>query len=141
MGNEVNDVAHDSSDRPKLYRRPMPLGWWLQNSAYFRFVVRELTSVFVGLFALVSIWQVRALGQGPEVYARFSDRLGSPAFVALNAMCLTFVLYHAITWFNLAPTAIVIRFGQKRVPDWVVAGSNYVACVVLSVVVAWILLR
>ena len=119
----------------------MPLGWWLQNGSYFRFVVRELTSVFVGFFAVLSIFQVWALGQGAEGYARFVERLGTPALVALNGVALVAVLYHAITWFNLTPTIAVIRLGEKRVPDWVIAGVHYVGCAVLSGVVAWILLR
>ena len=140
MGFEVSERAHDSG-RPKLYRRPMPLGWWLQNGAYFRFVVRELTCVFVGLFAVLSLWQVRALGQGAEEYARFVERLGAPAFVALSGVTLAAVLYHAVTFLNLTPTIVVIRIGQQRVPGWAIAGAHYAAAVVLSGVVAWILLR
>ena len=134
-------MAPETSNRPKMYRRPMPLLWWLQNGAYFRFIVRELTSVWVGFFAVLTIWQARALGEGPDAYARFMDRLATPGFVVLNGAALAFVLYHAITWFNLAPTAIVVRLGEKRVPDWIIAGLNYVACVALSAAVAWILLR
>ncbi len=140
MGFEVSAGAHDSG-RPRLYRRPMPLDWWLRNGAYFRFVVRELTCVFVGLFAVLSLWQIRALGQGAEEYARFAERLGGPAFVALSGVALVAVLYHAITFFNLTPTIVVIRIGQRRVPGWLIAGAHYAAAVVLSGVVAWVLLR
>ena len=140
MGFEVSDGAHDSG-RPRLYRRPMPLDWWLRNGAYFRFVVRELTCVFVGLFAVLSLWQIRALAPGAEEYARFVERLGAPAFVALSGVALVAVLYHAVTFLNLTPTIIVIRIGQRRVPGWVIAGAHYAAAVVLSGVVAWILLR
>ena len=136
----MNEQAHDSASRPTMYRRPMPLGWWLQNGAYFRFVVRELTSVFVGFFAVLSILQVRALGQGSEGYARFVERLDTPAFIVLNSVALVAVLYHAITWFNLTPTIAVIRIGEKRVPGWAIASAHYVGCAVLSGVVAWILL-
>jgi len=123
-----------------MYRRPMPWGWWWQNGAYFRFIVRELTSVFVGFFAVLSILQVRALGQGAEGYERFVERLGTPVFIVLNSVALVAVLYHAITWFNLTPTVTVVRLRDKRVPDWVVAGAHYVGCAVLSGVVVWILL-
>ena len=127
--------------RPKPYHRPMPILWWLQNPAYITFVVRELTSLFVAFFALVYLWQIRALSQGADAYTQFTERLASPVFVALNAVALIFVLFHAVTWFNLAPTAVIVRLGEKRVPDWVIAGMNYLACVLLSGVVAWILLR
>ena len=126
---------------PKWYRHRVSVWWWLKNRSYMTFVVRELTSVFVALFALVMLWQVRSLGQGPEAYERFSARLKSPLFLTLHALALLFVLYHAVTWFNLAPKAIVLRLKGKRVPDAVVAGLNYAAWLVLSAGVAFVLLR
>ncbi len=126
---------------PKWYRRRVSVWWWLQKRSYATFVLRELTSVFVAFFALVSLWQLRALGQGPEAYGRFLARLRSPLFLALNGVALLFVLFHAITWFNLAPKAMVVRLGGKRVPDWVIAGLNYLAWLLSSGAVTWVLLR
>jgi fumarate reductase subunit C len=126
---------------PRWYRRRVSVWWWLESRSYTGFVLRELTSVFVAFFALVLLWQVRALGQGPEAYSRFLARLQSPLFLALNGVSLLFVLFHSVTWFNLAPTAMVVRLRGKRVPDLVIAGANYAAWVVLSAAVAAILLR
>ena len=126
---------------PKWYRRRMSVWWWLQNRSYVYFVLRELTSVFVGLCALLLLWHLRALVQGPEVHAHFLAQMRRPFFVALNGVGLLFILFHTITWFNLAPKAMVVRLGGKRVPDWTIAGLNYVAWVLLSVAVAVVLLR
>jgi fumarate reductase subunit C len=126
---------------PRWYRRRVSVWWWLESRSYTGFVLRELTSVFVALFAVVLLWQIRALGQGPDAYARVLARLRSPLFVTLNALALAFVLFHSITWFNLAPKAMVVRLKGKRVPDLVVAGANYAAWIVLSAAVAAILLR
>lgn len=126
---------------PKWYRRPMSVWWWLQNRSYFYFVLRELTSVFVGLCALLLLWHLRALVGGPEAHAHFLAQMRRPFFVALNSVGLIFILFHTITWFNLAPKAMVVRLGGKRVPDWTIAGLNYVAWVLLSVAVAAVLLR
>ena len=126
---------------PRWYRPRVSVWWWLQSRSYTGFVLRELTSVFVAFFALVLLWQIRALGQGPDAYARVLARLRSPLFVTLNALALASVLFHSITWFNLAPTAMVVRLRGKRVPDLVVAGANYVAWLVLSAAVAALLLR
>jgi fumarate reductase subunit C len=126
---------------PRWYRRRVSVWWWLQNRAYAGFVLRESTSVFVAFFALVLLWEVRALAQGPEAFARFLARLGSPLFIVLHAVAFLFVLLHAVTWFNLAPSAMVVRLGGKRVPDWVIVAGNYAAWVVLSVAVAVLLLR
>ena len=126
---------------PRWYRRRVSVWWWLESRSYTGFVLRELTSVFVAFFALVLLWQVRALGQGPDAYSRSLARLQTPLFLALNGVALLFLLFHSVTWFNLAPTAMVVRLRGKRVPDLVIAGANYGAWVVLSAAVAAILLR
>lgn len=133
--------SHYTPYHPRWYRRRVSVWWWLQNRVYTGFVLRELTSVFVALFAGVSLWQLRALAEGPEAYARFLARLGTPLFVILHGVAFLFVLFHSITWFNLAPTAMVVRLRGKRLPDWVVVGMNYSAWLVLSGAVAFILLR
>ncbi len=132
---------HYTLYHPRWYRRRVSVWWWLQSRSYTGFVLRELTSVFVAFFALVSLWQLRALIQGPEAYAHFLARLKTPLFVALDGVAFVFVVFHAVTWFNLAPKAMVVRLWGQRVPDWIIAGLNYVAWLVLSAAVAWILLR
>ena len=132
---------HYTLYHPRWYRRRVSVWWWLQNRAYAGFVLRELTSVFVAVFAVVYLWQIRALVQGPEAYARFLARLGTPLFLALHGVAFLFVLFHSITWFNLAPKAMVVRVRGKWMPDWVVVGLNYAAWVAGSAAVALILLR
>ena len=126
---------------PKWYRRRVSVWWWLQKGSYTWFVLRELTSVFVALGAVITLWLLRGLAQGPEAYARVLAWLRAPGFVALNVLALAFVLFHAVTWFHLAPKAMVLRLRGKRVPDAVVVGLNYLAWVVLSAAAAWAMLR
>jgi fumarate reductase subunit C len=61
--------------------------------------------------------------------------------LALNTISLGFVVFHAVTWFNLAPKAMAIRVRGKRLPGVAVAAPNYVVWVAISAAVAWILLR
>jgi fumarate reductase subunit C len=126
---------------PRWYRRRVSVWWWLQKRSYTAFVLRELTSVFVAFFAAVYLWQLHALAQGPEAYGRFLARLGTPFFLTLNTVAFLFVLFHAVTWFNLTPKAMVLRLRGKRVPDWVIVSLNYAAWLALSGVVAFMLLR
>jgi len=132
---------HYTPYHPRWYRRRVSVWWWLQNPSYAGFVLRELTSVFVAIFAAVYLWQLRALVRGPEAYADFLDRLETPPFLLLHAVAFLFVLFHAVTWFHLAPKAVVVRLSGKRVPDWVIVGLNYAAWLLLSAGVAFILLR
>ena len=126
---------------PQWHRRRVSVWWWLKKGSYTVFVLRELTSVAVAFFAVVTLGLVRAVAAGPEAYQRFLARLGTPLFLSLHAVAFLFVLFHSITWFNLAPKAMVVRIKGKRVPDAVVAGLNYGAWLALSAAVAFFLLR
>jgi fumarate reductase subunit C len=125
---------------PKWYRRRVSVWWWLQQGSYARFVLRELTSVAVAFFALLFLWLVWALREGPDAYAQVVERLGTARWIVLSVVGFVLVLYHTVTWFNLAPAAMVVRISGKRVPDWVVAGANYAAWVLISAIVAGILI-
>ena len=92
-------------------------------------------------FVAITLWQIRALKQGPQSYAQFQEWLRTPLLVALNAVSFLFVLFHTITWFNLAPRAMPVRIGGKRIADPWIAAPNYVAWLAISVLVAWLLLR
>ena len=126
---------------PRWYRRRVSVWWWLEKRVYTKFVVRELTSLAVAFFAGILLWKVRALQAGPEAYSRFLDEMKSPPFVLLNSVAFLFILFHTMTWFNLAPKAMVVRWGGKRLPDWAIQGMNYFAWIVISAILCWLALR
>ena len=126
---------------PRWYRPRVSTWWWLARWPYLKFILREISSVFVAWFVVVLLLQIRALSRGPVAYAAFERWLQNPLIVLLNLITLFFVVFHAITWFNLAPSAMAIRLRGKRVPDLVIVGTNYAAWAAVSVVVAWFLVR
>jgi fumarate reductase subunit C len=126
---------------PKSYRTGVSTYWWLVKWPYLKFMLRELTCVFVAWFVILTLLQVNALSRGQAEYAQFQEWLKNPFVIALNAVSFLFVVFHAVTWFNLAPKAMAVRMGGKRVPEALIAGPNYVAWLVVSAAVAWILLR
>ena len=126
---------------PKSYHPRVSTYWWLARWPYLKFILRELSSVFVAWFVVVTLLQIRALIGGPADYAEFQQWLGSPLLLALNALSFLFVMFHAITWFNLASKAMAIRVSGKRLPGVAIAAPNYVAWVVISATVVWIVLR
>jgi len=126
---------------PKSYHPRVSTYWWLGRWPYLKFILRELSSVFVAFFVVVTLLQIRALGQGPVEYAAFQQWLRSPLILAINAVSFLFVLFHTVTWFNLAPKAMAVRMGGKRLPDLMIAAPNYVGWVVVSAVIAWLVLR
>lgn len=126
---------------PKWYRHRMSVWWWLKRWPFTKFVLRELTSVFVAFYALLTLRQVRAVAAGPEGYGRFASMLASPGFLVLNAVAFVAVAFHSVTWFRLAPKAMGLTVRGKRVPDAAIAAANFGAWAVLSAIVAWIVLR
>jgi len=126
---------------PKTFRTRVSTYWWMERWSYLKFILRELSSVFVAWFVILTLLQVRALKRGPANYAEFQEWLRNPILVALNALSLFFVIFHTVTWFNLAPKAMAIRVGGKRVPSLLIAAPNYVAWLAISAAVFWLLLR
>ena len=122
------------------YKRPFPNSWWLKRKPYFLFIIRELTSVFVAGYCLFLLVLIYKLGQGPEAYESLITSLTSSASIVLHIIALVFVLYHTVTWFNLTPKILVIYKGQERIPQWLVAGSVYVAWIMVSAVIGWLVL-
>ncbi len=138
---EVNRTTEYTPFHPRWYRQRVSTYWWLWKWPYLKFVLRELSSVFVAYFVLLTLAQVRCLSGGPEAYAEFQQWTKNPFLIALNGISLFFVLFHVLTWFNLAPRAMVVRLGGKRVPNIVIAGANYVAWLAVSGGLAWLILR
>lgn len=123
---------------PKWHRSRVSTYWWTQRWPYLKFMIRELSSIFVAYFVVITLAQIRALVRGPAAYAEFQEWLRTWPLIGLNTVSLFFVLFHAITWFNLAPRAIVVRVRGKRLPDVLIAGPNYLAWLAVSAVVAWL---
>ncbi len=122
----------------RLYRPRIRLLWWLSRRSYTMFVLRELSSVFVGWTVVYLLLLIRAVGRGPEPYQRFLDWSASPWLVTLNVVTLAFLLLHTVTFINLTPQAMVVRLRGRRVPGPLLAGSLYLALVVVSAVLAWL---
>jgi fumarate reductase subunit C len=144
MGWEMKSAASTppyTLNHPRWYRKRVSTYWWLQRWEYLRFVLRELSSVFVTYFVMLTLLQVYMLSKGPLPYAHFQELLKNPFILALNLISFFFVVFHAVTWFNLSARAMAIRVGGKRVPGFLISGSNFVAWLVISAVVAWFLLR
>ena len=136
----MSTVTRHTEHHPRWLRRRVSTYWWLERRAYLVFILRELSSVFVAWFVVYLLLLVRAVTQGADRYQAFLDWSAGPGVLALNAIALLFIVYHAITWFNLAPQAIAVRVRGQRVPGVLIAASNYVAWVVASAIVAWLLI-
>jgi fumarate reductase subunit C len=126
---------------PCWYRPKVSVYWWLGEWHYTKFILRELSSVFVAVFVIETLMLMNALRKGPEAYAGFLQTMHNPLMIVLNIVSLFFVVFHTITWFNLAPSATPVRLGGKRLPDVMIAAPAYVAWLVISAIICWAVMR
>jgi fumarate reductase subunit C len=126
---------------PRWLRRRVSTYWWLGKWPYVKFILRELSSVFVAWFAVFLLVLVTLLARGPAGYAQFLAFAAHPVVLVVNVVAFFFILFHAFTWFALAPRAMVLHLGKKKVPPLFVAAANYGGWIVASAALLWVLLR
>ncbi len=124
------------------YIRRMSTTWYLKTAPYRRFMVREVTSFFMAGYLVFLLVVLARLDNGPEAYGALLATLRSPLSVIGHGLVLLAALYHAITWFNLTPKAVVVRIGEERLAGTVVAiAAGYGPWIVVSAIILWGVLR
>jgi fumarate reductase subunit C len=121
------------------YQQPVSLFWWTRRRSYLMFVLRELSSVAVAWFVVHFLLLVTAVHRGSGTYQEFLDWSASPLILLVNLVALAFVVLHAVTWFSLAPKALVVRMQGQQVPPQMIAAGHFGAWVAVSAVVAFVL--
>ncbi len=124
---------------PRWLRPRVSTYWWLEKPAYFVFILREASCMFVGWFTLYLLWLLDAVLEGPLAYEVFLGWSATPWVLLLNILTLGFVVFHAITFFQAAPQAMVVRLGRTRVPPQVVLLGHYAGWAAVSAIVALLL--
>lgn len=118
----------------------MPIFWWLGKLSYTKFITRELTSLAVAYSAIILLVQIWVLSRGRDAYEHFVRWLQSPVALILHTVVVLVLLFHTFTWLNLAPKALVLRVGGRRVPDQAVLAAHYLGWVAATSLVIWYLL-
>jgi len=122
---------------PKWHRRTIPIFWWLKKASYVKFILRELTSLAVVYAAVFLLAQVVIVSRGEDAYREFLATLARPEVVAFHGFVLMGLLFHTVTWLNLAPRALVLRLGGRRVPDRVILLAHYGGWLAVSGLIFW----
>ena len=118
-----------SKRRP--YVRPMD-GWWLKNPYYVRYMSREATSLFVGVYALILLAGMVSLACGETAYNNWLMAMTNPVSIGFHLAALAAAIYHTITWFAVAPKVMPALFlAGKRLPDIAITTTQYAIAVVL----------
>ena len=119
----------------KPYIRKLPSWWWLAQGRYVSYMVRELTCIFIGAYTAVVVFGLWRLSQGREAYDAFVAALQSPFWVTFHVLAIFFALFHMVTWFGVAPKAMPLRIGEKKVSDAAIVVAHYAVWIVVSAAV------
>lgn len=136
----MNQAPPYGAFHPRWYRPRMSTWWWLKRRSHLAFILRELSSIFVAWFVVFFLLLVAAVSRGEVAYWEFLIWAGRPGILILNLVSLLFIVFHAVTWFNLVPQALVVLLRGRRVPGPLLAASHYAAWALLSAFVALLVL-
>jgi len=114
--------------------------WYMRNGRYRVYVLRELTSFLVAFYTFLTIFALAALASGsPEEWNNFLASQQCTTMVVFHGFSLLyFLFFQTFPWFKLAPKAMVVQLGEKRLPDIVIIIGHYVAWIVASAIIFWL---
>ena len=111
--------------------------WWLRQKRYLRYMMRELSSLFIGGFTLLMISGVYRLSESEAAYTQWLNGLWNNLTI-LSVIIFIFSVYHSYTWFIVTPKAMPLKFAGKRVASWIIIGAHLLLWFVCSLVI-WLL--
>jgi len=125
----------------KTYVRPMR-GWWRRNPYFVRYMIREGSSVFLAIYALILLVGLWRLSQGQAAWDAWRAALTSPISLLFHWLALLTVGYHAYTWWKVAPkTAPDLRLAGRPLPEMVITGGGWLATLgasaLIYIIVRW----
>jgi fumarate reductase subunit C len=119
----------------KTYVRPMQ-GWWRKDPYFVRYMIRESSSVFLAIYAVVLLVGVLRLAQGEAAYEAWRAALTSPGSIVFHWIALLTVGYHAYTWWKVAPkTAPDVRIAGRPLPQMAITAGGWLATIGASVLI------
>jgi len=126
---------NNQSNPRRPFVRPLPTSWWLKEKRYVRYMTREATCLFIGLYALILLVGIFRLSQGADAFDAYLVALWSPASLILSVFIFQMAVIHSMSWFNLTPKAMPLWIGDKQAPGWIIVGAHYGGWFVVSVMV------
>ena len=122
------------------YVRPISTTtWYMRNGRYKVYVLRELTSFLVMFYSFLTLYGLAALAGSAERWDAFLASQQSTAMVVFHAVALLyFLFFQTFPWFKLAPKAMPVQIGEKKLPDSYIIIGHYVAWLAVSVFILWL---
>lgn len=123
----------------KPYQQPLAAGWWLKRTAYLLYMLRESTSILIGLFCIELWLALLSLARGESSWNHFITIIQQPVLLIINSLILIGILWHMWTWFQLTPKTLNLTWRGKPLAASTIKAGHYIATALISLVVITIL--
>ena len=123
------------------YVRPMSkTTWYMRNGRYKVYMLREMTSFLVVFYSFLTIFAVVVLATNtPDRWNEFLASQQSTTMIIFHGLALLyFLFFQTFPWFKLAPKAMPVYMGEKKLADYYIIIGHYVVWAVLSVFIFWL---
>ena len=123
------------------YVRPISTTtWYMRNGRYKVYVLRELSSFLVVFDSVLTILALAELAaDSPDRWNAFLASQQSTAMIIFHGLALLyFLFFQTFPWFKLAPKAMPVQLGEKKLPESYIIIAHYVAWVVISAFIFWL---
>jgi len=114
--------------------------WYMRNKRYKVYVMRELSSFLVGFYTFFVIYALGILATGSaEKWDSFLAAQQNTGMIIFHGLALLyFLFFQTFPWFKLAPKAMPVQLGEKKLPDSYIIVGHYVAWIVVSAFIFWL---
>ena len=112
--------------------------WWLEHPRYVRYMAREMSALFIGIYVLILMAGLFGLSQGKAAYEEFLDKADGPVGYIFAIVAMVFAVYHSYTWFQVTPKAMPLMIGSKRIPGSIIVAAHWIGFAIASVTL-WML--
>ena len=125
------------SRRPYIHE-PSKTGWWLARPRYIRYMMREISAAFIGIYVIVLIVGLLQLSRGEAAYDEFLATADGSAGLTFAVFAMLFAVYHTYTWFQVTPKAMPLTLGGKRIPGAFIIAAHWFGFILVSTAL-WLL--
>lgn len=124
----------------KPYHAKQANDWYLKNTFFKFYMLRELTSVPVAIAALNLFWGIAALAGSLQAWQSWIEFQRHPLVLVINLIAIVAAWYNSLKWFEAMPKAMRIQRGTKFVADKIMITGSWIVFagifVVLAIIVA-----
>lgn len=112
--------------------------WFLKSRFYSLYMLRELTSIPVALYALNLMCGLASFVHSADAWQSWVNAQTTTIMLLFTVIAFAAALYHTVTWFQATPKILKIQLGEKFVPEkaiwlthWIGFGVVALALVIL----------